>query len=161
MQIKIKNNFLDKTDFDFLKIKFLSNSFPYYYNDSKVDENDGGSQFTHIFYKEGVINSDYFDLLQPILDKLNIKTLDRIKLNMTTKENKIEQYIFHTDTNVKCSTAIFYFNTNNGKTIFESGEEVDSVENTLVIFPSDMKHTGTTHTNTKYRLVLNLNYFTR
>ena len=158
MKIEIKNNFLDKADFNYLKNKFLDNSFPYYYNDFKVNENDGGNQFTHIFFKEGIINSDYFGLLNPILEKLNVKTIYRIKLNMTTKENKIESYSFHTDTDIKCNTAVFYFNTNNGKTLFESGEEVNSIQNTLVKFPSTLRHAGTTHTDTKYRLVLNLNY---
>ncbi len=158
-EVKTTNKFLDKNDFDYLKNKFTSNEFPYFYNDFKVDENDGGNQFTHIFYREGVINSDYFNLLQPIFDKLNVKTIERIKLNMTTKENKIEQYNFHCDTNKKCNTAIFYFNTNNGKTIFASGEEISSVENKMIVFPSNLKHAGTTHTDTKYRLVLNLNYF--
>ena len=47
----------------------------------------------------------------------------------------------------------------NGKTIFASGEEISSVENKMIVFPSNLKHAGTTHTDTKYRLVLNLNYF--
>jgi len=158
MIVSTHNDFLEQKDFDFLKKEFLSNTFPYYYNDFKVNENDGGNQFTHIFYREGEINSDYFDLLSPILNKLKVQSIERIKLNMTIKENKIEQFDFHTDTNIKCNTAIFYFNTNNGKTIFESGEEVSSVENKMIIFPSSVKHTGTTHTDTKYRLVLNLNY---
>ena len=158
MKIEIKNNFLDKADFDYLKKIFTSNEFPYYYNDFKVNENDGGNQFTHIFLREGVINSNYFDLLNPILEKLNAKSLYRIKLNMTIKQNKIKSYNFHTDLDIKCNTAVFYLNTNNGKTIFESGKEISSVENKMIIFPSSIKHTGTTHTDTKYRLVLNLNY---
>ena len=159
MKIEIKDNFLNKTDFDYLKMIFTSDEFPYFYNDFKVDENDGANQFTHTFVREGVVNSNHFNLLQPILDKLNVKTIERIKLNMTMKENIIEQHNFHCDIYDKeCNTAIFYFNTNNGKTIFESGKEVSSVQNKMIIFPSNIKHTGTTHTDTKYRLVLNLNY---
>ena len=34
-------------------------------------------------------------------------------------------------------------NTNNGKTLFENGKEVDSVANRLVVFGNTLKHTGT------------------
>ena len=49
-------------------------------------------------------------------------------------------------------------NTNDGKTLFENNKEVNSVANRIVIFANSLKHTGTTHTNNKYRIVLNINY---
>ena len=49
-------------------------------------------------------------------------------------------------------------NTNDGKTIFENQKEVDSLSNRIVIFGNSLKHAGTTHTNSKYRIVLNINY---
>ena len=57
------------------------------------------------------------------------------------------------------TTAIYYVNTNDGYTEFENGERVDSVENRLVIFDATMKHTGTTSTDTKFRSVINFNYY--
>ena len=56
------------------------------------------------------------------------------------------------------TSAIFYLNTNNGYTKFEDGTIISSIENRLVTFPSTMLHTGTSCTDTKYRLVLNLVY---
>ncbi len=56
-------------------------------------------------------------------------------------------------------TGILYMNTNNGKTIFEDGEEIESVENRLIIFPASKFHAGTTHTDTRYRCLINLNWF--
>ena len=56
-------------------------------------------------------------------------------------------------------TGIFYMNTNNGKTIFEDGEEIDSIENRMVVFPASKRHAGTTHTDTIYRCVINFNWF--
>jgi hypothetical protein len=162
MNIKIINNFLENEDFLNLKNKFLSNTFPYFYNDFKVNENDGSFQFTHLFYTNGKINSPYFNLIEPILIKLKVKSIVRVKLNMTFKEKKIKKNQFHTDVKdpqLDCKTAILYFNTNNGKTVFKNKKEIKSVANKLVLFPTKLEHTGTTHTNTKYRLVLNLNYF--
>ena len=56
-------------------------------------------------------------------------------------------------------TGVFYLNTNNGYTYFESGERVDSVENRLLVFPSSKRHAGTTNTDVDYRCVINLNWF--
>ena len=57
------------------------------------------------------------------------------------------------------STSIFYVNTNNGYTKFEDGTKVESVANRMVTFPANMKHTGTSCTDEKIRVVINFNYF--
>ena len=49
-------------------------------------------------------------------------------------------------------------NTNNGKTFFKDGFEVDSVENRMVIFDGNMIHAGSSTTDTKTRCVINLNF---
>ena len=75
------------------------------------------------------------------------------------KENII-RHGFHVDvpTDYDSKTAILYLNTNNGYTEFENGQRVESVANRLVVFDSALKHTGTTCTDQKRRIVLNLNY---
>jgi hypothetical protein len=159
MNIKIIDNFLDEEYFNFLNNEFLSNKFPWYFQKEKVFKNDGNFQYTHIFFNDNKINSNYFNLIEPFIPLLNVKSLVKAKLNLTTKDNKIEQFQFHTDVDFHCNTAVFYLNTNNGETIFDNGKKIESVANRIVIFPSNLKHTGTTHTNTLYRMVLNLNYF--
>ena len=57
---------------------------------------------------------------------------------------------------VDCNICVFYVNTNNGYTEFENGEKVKSIENRAVIFDNNIKHFGTTSTDTKRRMVLNL-----
>jgi hypothetical protein len=59
---------------------------------------------------------------------------------------------------IPCTTAIYYANTCDGYTEFEDGTIVESVQNRFVAFPSRMKHTGTTCTNAKSRVVINFNY---
>ena len=86
----------------------------------------------------------------------------RIKANLQTKDSKIRTSAMHTDwpnplENQK--TGIFYMNTNNGKTIFNDGEEISSVENRMIIFPASRRHAGTTHTDTMYRCLINFNWF--
>ena len=159
MNIKIIDNFLDEEYFNFLNNEFLNNKFPWYFQKEKVFKNDGNFQYTHLFFNDNKVNSNHFNLIEPFIPLLNVKSLVKAKLNLTTKDNEIEQFQFHTDVDFDCNTAVFYLNTNNGETIFDNGKKIESVANRIVIFPSNLKHTGTTHTNTPYRMVLNLNYF--
>lgn len=158
-EIKIIDNFLDNFQFKNLKDFFFGKDINWFFNDFITIKNDGEFQFTHYFYDNFSVNSDYFNFILPILNKLQCKSLIRIKANLTTKSNQIKNFKLHTDYNFNCNTAIFYLNTNNGKTIFENKKEIKSIENRMIIFPSKLKHTGTTHTDEKIRIVLNINYF--
>ena len=166
---EVHDNYLSKDDFNQLKNLLLGNNFSYYLQDCKVSEGDEFFQFTHIFYDDQVIKSKHFDNLHPILDKLNPVSLIKIKSNLQIKDTEIVTTDMHRDIEFGYSnfrdpienqkTGIFYINSNNGKTIFEDGEEIESVENRLIIFPASKFHAGTTHTDTMYRCVINLNWF--
>ena len=156
-QIKIIDNFLEKEFFLTLQNLILGEYFYWFFNDYKVYENDNDFQFVHTVVRKSQTTSDFIKYINPILSKLNAKKTIQVKLNLQTKKDKIYNHIFHTDMpDVK--TAIFYINTNNGKTIFKNGEEVNSIQNRIVIFDSNLKHTGTSHTDTKRRVLINLNY---
>ena len=90
---------------------------------------------------------------------IDLATICKVKVNMNTRTSKIVEHGFHTDVPFKCKTSILYLNTNDGYTIFEDGTKIESVENRLVTFDSHIKHSGTSCTNQKVRLVLNMNYF--
>ena len=81
------------------------------------------------------------------------------QLNCNPRNARILKYGLHIDQSVDCTTAIYYINSNDGFTEFENGDTIESVENRLVTFPSRLHHTGTTCTNQKRRVVLNLNYY--
>jgi len=157
--MKITDNFLDDDYFNKINNHILSNNFPWYFLNFKVFENDGNFQYIHLLYEDNKINSNDFYIFEPFLKMLNINSLVKMKLNMTPRDNILKSYDFHNDVNFDCNTSIFYFNTNNGKTIFDNGKEIKSIENRLVNFSSKIKHTGTTTTDKPYRLVLNINYF--
>ena len=42
---------------------------------------------------------------------------------------------------------------------YSNGDKVESVKNRIVIFDSNIPHTGTTVTNQQRRVVLNINYY--
>ena len=77
--------------------------------------------------------------------------------NLATEE--IREHGFHVDTDKECNVLIYYFNTNDGYTLFENGDKVESVANRLIKFKSNLRHTGTTCTDQPNRYVLNVNYY--
>ena len=109
-------------------------------------------QFIHNFSIEDSI-------LFPLVERLNIKEVVRIKANLNPRTSEIVERKFHTDVDDKCKTAVFYINTNNGWTEFEDGSKVESVANRVVIFDSHTKHKGTTCSDQKTRVVINFNYY--
>lgn len=156
-KIKIIDNFLERQFFNNLQHLILGDHFAWFYNDYKVHKNDNNFQFTHTVIKDYKPLSTFVKYINPILNKLEAKKTIQVKLNLQTKANKIFNHAFHNDFN-NATTAILYMNTNNGKTIFKNGEEVNSIENRMVIFDSNLQHTGTSHTDTKTRVLINFNY---
>ena len=162
--LKVVDNFLDKEDFMKLQLYMLDPQvFPWYFQNTKdfeVDEDLNQYQFTHIFFQDYKPFSDYFHLLQPLLKKLEVKSLIKVKANLNPYSPKLHKGYFHSDISYNSLTAIYYLNENNGYTLFEkNNKKVKSEENRIVIFDAKMKHVGTNTTNRKKRVVLNLNYF--
>ena len=166
--MKIEDNFLEQTIFDELQACLMGDDFAWFYNDGidvKGEDNDK-FQFYHMFYKDNVPTSNFIEQLTPILEKINSFSLWRIKTNLLTRTPNIVENSFHVDSGdltdeklKQWTTAIFYVNTNNGYTKFEDGTKVESVANRMVSFPANMKHTGTSCTDEKTRVVINFNYF--
>ena len=145
------------------------------YNDRKVSNvkintlND--YQFTHNFFTFHSLTgarhvvSKQIDVLIPLVNKIRFISLHRIKANL--EPIKPSRYVskFHYDLEKDgrpcdfMTTGIYYINTNDGYTEFETGEKVESVANRYVKFPSNIKHRGVSQLDTKVRCVLNLNYF--
>ena len=153
--------FLDISDF------FFSSKFVWYWNefktierikyDTELDELDD-FQYIHPFYN---LNKPVSNVnIQAFIDALNMKHIVKAKANSTIRMNSIIRYGFHTDVNLPdCKTSIFYMNTNDGFTEFENGDRIESIANRMITFDSSLKHTGTSCTNKKRRIVLNFNYF--
>jgi hypothetical protein len=157
--MKIINNALIEEEFLKISNNFTSAYFPWFISKGILIGQDN-YQFTHLFYKDFLIRSDQFGLIEPILKILNPSAIIRIKANLLPKSDKITEHGMHVDVEIKNSkTAVYYVNTNNGYTKFENDKKINSLANTLVIFNSNIKHTGTTCTNEDYRIVLNFNYF--
>jgi hypothetical protein len=153
-----KDDFLDLQDFKELQNIILGDLFPWYFKDSVVHDNDGYFQFVHQFYNKCEVKSHLYGCLLPLIKKLNVNAIIRIKANLTTATENNVIFDFHKDQKFDCKTAVFYLNTNNGFTRFENGNKVQSRENRILLFTNDVVHTGSTCTDQKRRVVLNINY---
>ena len=157
--ITIKDKFLDTEKFENICTTLNPKVVPWSYQEvvheaeSLVPDIDN-FQFSYTILPD----TKFYGCLIPLFDKMNMEVHFRVKINLNPKAYKIFEHGYHIDIPTPSKTAIFYLNTNNGYTAFETGEKVESVANRLVVFDSHIKHTGTTCTNQKARLVLNINY---
>tara|TARA_B100000131_G_C17875639_1_gene516104 strand:+ start:60 stop:572 length:513 start_codon:yes stop_codon:yes gene_type:complete len=170
MGLEIKDDFLPRDEWTVIKDALCGDNFPWYWTDEVLNkdredlhpilcEKEYNFQFFHEMYSNNHVNSQQLYILSPILNALNIRALVRVKANLNTRTEQIVRHGMHTDYDYDCTTAIYYVNSNDGYTEFESGEKVQSIENRLVIFPTQTLHSGTTCTDTKKRVIVNFNYF--
>ena len=167
--MKIQDDFLPQEQYEHIRKNMMSAEFPWFYNSSVlhgIDRDDDISdrgQFTHAFLVSDKVTSrkklsHQFDLIKPLLDNLKGSEIFRIKSNLQLRTESIEKTGWHDDGFGDCTTAIYYINSNDGVTEFEDGSLIHSVANRIVTFNGRSKHRGSTHTNTKTRIVINLNY---
>ena len=113
--MKIIDNFIDDKSFKKLSEAMFGVEFPWYYNSSKSSiDDDENYQFTHIFFSEKTIKTSHWKLVLPIIEKLEVKDLIRVKANLTTQTKKPYQADYHEDLDIfteaglSYKTAIYY-----------------------------------------------------
>lgn len=168
--MKIIENFLPKKKFQNIKSILESNNFPYYYQNSYLNEEpekrfkDSDFFFCHIIYdqtKNLFTSGDdtIKNILDPIMIKLGAEQLIRAKINLYPNQHKHIHSNFHMDQNdEQVKVALYCINTCNGWTEFKTGEKVPSVENSIILFKANEWHKGVTQTDTKRRINININY---
>jgi len=158
--MQVIDNALSKSDFNKIKSVFLSNLFPWFFNEEVAFEGDRNDDyyFIHMLYDYCKPFSNHYDLILPVLDILKPKSLIRIKANMYSNINKFVEHSSHTDFDYEHKGAILYLNTNNGYTRV-GDDKIESKENRLLIFDASKPHNSTNCTDTKTRVNINFNYF--
>ena len=157
--IQIIDNFLSEEEFKSIQSFMMGGEFRWFYADGKAFVDDGSFHMIHMFFQPEVgLNSEHITMWNTFMNKVEAKKCERIKANLTFKTPTIELSEYHSDYD-DMKTAIFYINTNNGYTEFESGVRVNSVANRVCIFNSNLNHRGVTHTEgDQQRIVVNFNY---
>ena len=181
-KITIIDNFLDSDIAENLENTILGSNFQWSCGTSIREDNYSTTVIIDPLYDRQLVNLIYskhlenpknrreqendYKIILPFMKKLNIKTkqLIRVKINATLCKETVMRSGWHTDVLQneigQGMTAIYYINTNNGKTLFETGKEIESIKNRIVIFPNNLSHCPQYHTNTPMRGVINFNWLT-
>lgn len=160
-QCTVVDNFLSIDEFKKIHDMMYREDFAWFYHSDVADlnENTPAYFFTHIYYWKHEIYSPFFKDLAPIFSIINPNALIRVKANLYPNVNKFFAHNTHTDFPFPHRGAIFYINTNNGKTILKDGLEIDSVSNRMLFFDPSTVHQSTTCTDDKCRINIAFNYF--
>jgi len=162
----IKDNVLPDSEYMMLSSMLISEgAVPWFYSHTQTTNMPKDtSYFWHVLFDNHKVRSDLFDSFQPLLHTIGCESLINLRLNLTVARERGYSNI-HCDEYSKSmnhKTAIFYIGTNNGKTILKlpSGDlEVDSVDNRILIFDSNILHCAKHQTDEDIRIVANINYF--
>jgi len=167
LEYKIIDNFLEKEDFyKFQEEIFNTNNVPWYYRNSQITDSindlDDIGYFSLCFFNN--LSSDFTGFnyfLYKIYEKLGCVALVQSRANLVLKQKEVKKLYFHTDYPFKCKTAIFYMNNNNGATILDENKKIkiNSVENRMVVFDSQIRHSALIQSDTQRRILININYF--
>jgi hypothetical protein len=160
--IQTFDNYINSHDFETMQQYFMGEFIPWSYNQGVDFPNDGKFQFVNYIYYENQWMQNGLGPVQFVIEKIKPLTVGRIKANLLVPTPEIVVNDFHTDmpSPEKFTTAIFYINDNDGYTEFEDGTIIESVANRMVIFPSHMKHRGTSAT-TDRRVLINFNFISQ
>ena len=100
-----------------------------------------------------------YNKITPILEKLDVKALIRVKCNLYPYSEKVHEHEMHSDSDYSHKAALLSINTCNGYTKLEDGTKIDSVANRVLIFDASKPHCSTTCSDTTARFNINFNYF--
>ena len=161
----IHTNFLSKKNYNTIYNTMSDENFPWYYTNytlNNVCNKLFHYQLIHIFYQDNKVNSKYFKILKPLLEKIKFNTLIRIKANLNPISQDLIQFGYHVDdingvSNSTYQSVIYYMNSNNGYTKIKN-KQIKSKANTAVFFPSNTPHYATNSTNCNNRMVINIMY---
>jgi len=171
--VKKEKNLLPSMFFNKLKDIVVGKDFPYYFTKEtvslKVKEPTSHFMFNHLlFTPEQGKTSGWFDMFEPIIyylnEKIKVKELLRMKLNLYTNQNKKITHGSHIDFSDEnkipykgTNIAILNFITCNGGT--KINEKIyTSNANEALIFNNELMHSGITQTDAPTRIVLNIGW---
>ena len=159
MAVQIIDNFLDKEKFNKISDTIMGDNFPWFYNDGITNDNDKDKFYlTHMIYRQPNVQSDWFNMCLPIIEKLECKSIIRIKANSYFSVDKTKKNQPHTDYSYKHKGCLLYMNDNNGCTYFEN-EIITPKANRVVLFDPSISHSSSLCDDQKRRITINFNYF--
>ena len=71
-----------------------SGYFPWYFSCVTENNKEDEFQFSHMFYQTKGTNSDFCNMLDPLIKKLNATAIARIKANLLLRTKNIKKFVF-------------------------------------------------------------------
>ena len=164
IEIDVEDDVLASTDADRIDEFLQDGTFPWYYcKDLNFISYPGNYYFVHHVIDDYQVMSPYMDILSPIVRKYNInpQAISRVKINMypwTHRRVHHQPHIDYAEDSNK-RTILYYVNSTNAPTYFETGwrkTKVECVKNRAIIFDGSFPHHSTSPTNSQYRCSVNI-----
>jgi hypothetical protein len=156
---EVIDNFLDETYYETINKTLRGDNFPWFFKPSQYGNDT--YFFYHQFYMEHRQNSELFDMMIPVIDKLDVQALMSCRANLVTNcggwnNPHIDQFT----SKVEHTTAILYLGECNGGTKFlDEDIFIDHKPNRLLRFDANMVHQAIHQNDSDIRIVVNFNYF--
>ena len=170
MKYKVIDNFLDEEYFNELVSlltdkEYANNIMPWFLQtaitttpEHRPVTEDKIFILYHMFYNNHRPQSPLYEKLIPLLEKLKVSCLIRIKGNFYPNTHILHEHPMHKDYPYSHSTALLSLNTCDGYTKLKDGTKIDSVANRILLFDASKGHCSTTTTNVFARFNININY---
>ena len=160
IEYKIVDDFLNKEDFKNLESLMMGSSIDWHHVGGAISVDNAYLVHPFFYYDRNKhpINSPFFQDLYPLLKKLSLKGLVRIKANFFPATERIEDHNLH-DHGSSHKMAIYSINTNNGYTKLEDGRKVSSIANRVLIFDPLNPHASSSCSDKNCRVNLVVDYF--
>ncbi len=168
MYYQIIDNFLKKNFYEDLSHQLKSENIPWFFKKEDTlgiasnNKNNNGF-FSFCYYNDFKPDHVLFENhIVPILKQLDIVSCIQVRANLTFRDIDHLESKYHNDnTSSNVTTGIFYLTTCNAKTVLKINNKellVDSVENRLLLFNSQIKHKVIYQNDCHKRYVINFNF---
>lgn len=168
MNYEIIDNFLPEPEYQKIKGYLEEFNCNWNYNDFQVGDVEDDNQtpyFSHIFYHRDrcVYNEQGMRTIEPLLKMIGSNIIFCIKANLVLSRKERSVCKPHKDmytNSLTHKTSVFILTDCNAKTILygDKNVEVESVGNRLLTFDAETLHSCEFQTDTKRRIVININH---
>ena len=169
----IYDNFLPQEAFDDLEHYLGGNTdFPWFFSKGisgpDPDETEGVYWATTVYDTARTAERNEWNPLvtnlkpfYPLLARMNVASMLRIKTNhyQKTYKNEIQIHGTHVDYKFEHRGALFFLTDWNAPTFLEDGTAVQSKKNRMMFFNSARAHSSSAPTDAMYRQTINFNFF--
>ena len=162
---ELKDNFLEDKEFKIIQDLLMGPDLSWSCQEVIAHKNEivKDGYFIHTFflnqpeYTRGTYSNQY-NIFEPLLEKMNVDVLIRLRANNYPRTQKMVQHSFHVDYPFPHKTAIFCINTINGFTMIEKNKKIKSKANRMILLDGETRHCSTTCTDVRSRVNVIINY---